>query len=645
MIDALQRDFALFEELRKNGTINAHTSVNNASVEEAQLKVEKRYVKYVVVLNRLAAEKPDFCSLVDQYVLLRRVKKQLFTHYNHNCSRTCKWENVERGTPVYDPFVPEAVRAKHAASGMVFVCLLSGKEHICGKDRCRRYSRQSHGEVSCEISGLSFDSVVTTVYARSKNHIQQQQAEHNGDGLEDDGGGGAADEYIEIAEPVELFASTAGQDESSIATLLTNDDPEISEKLSKTTETASGPQEERKRKLLQRAALAASLTLGIEDRSGDAEKKRKPNPPVKKRTKRPRNHQIEDRSGDAGASETQVVLEHDAKTLQEYQRAFLMGQAQSFAGAVQRNPRQERDRLDRQNYGRDVIVSSFYDIKENYRKLVNDMYHEVLGGPKSEDTFNAAHQKAIESAEALADRYVSSMLTASRIPDRSRVYEIYMRFLYPLLGQTFSRAFGQDSDVAAREYFAEAILKVWKIIDCTPQLGNLTPTTTSGGAATSANRNSSTTKTTSHKKARIQLRTVALAILYKLRDGIFTMVDYDPETNRALSKHQAQISTKPLKTERLCFIPPHEYLDRLPNENQLSRMKLKTVDSSVYVTGRNICNCYTSLLLYGLPMDCVRQYQLAAHMPIRFVNDQVLEISQEIAAECKKDLKNNKIVT
>jgi hypothetical protein len=557
------------------------------------MRAEKRYLRYVVLLYPLVhGHTAPARHLAHQEVMYLKSQKEVVLEHNkqkkskrpqHSCGRDCQWESLDKrqGLWIYDPWEPELGEGQ--PTGDVYVCAESGRSHLCGEHRCRRVMRQPNGEMSCEISGQSFQNAVLPRYTRSKLHASQQQ--QSGDAEQHDGG----DETYVRTDVDLLLHAPPGDNNSALDSSL---------------------YAEKKRQLAEKASLLASLAA--------ATPKQAPRP----RQKRPRNQQIADRSG-GGANQAD-----DNNNMDQYEQQLLVG---TLVDQEQR--RQQQLRAQQYNpYSRSHIQRSFAEIRDANKQYARNLCFEMFVSPAVDDRLRKKHLEAMQQAEALADRYIQDTLRMGRQPDRMRVYDSYMQFVSPLLEQTFSRYLSGNAnekhgynDLNASEYFSDAILKVWKLLECTPRA--LDPRATPA---------SSTTAAAAVVKPHIQLRSLAMGILYRLRDGLYCNVHYDTETLCVLSHARAKVHTKPVATHRFCFIPPHTFLDRLPNENEISRVaKFSNNNSGVFVKQSTLQNYYQSLVLQGLSLAVMQQYQLAAHMPILYASDQVQQQSAEILAQAK----------
>lgn len=592
---SLDADFALLDqhieaELLALNSRDTRPGFKEIKDEDRQLRAEKHYLRYVVVLyprmygrqvreDEMAPE----TILTDEQVAQLRVQKDALLPNNkskrsrnpqHNCGRSCDWESLPghlRNAPwIYDPCDPELGWCR--ASGLVFICATSGRAHLCGDNRCRRKTRQPTGELSCEISGRSFDSDILPSYTRDKLHASQRQKH--------DEQNDAGDETY-VRTDMELLMHQEQQVQPSPGSAGSLDHSLYAEK---------------KRKLADQAAMLATMASAV------------PKQPIRKREKQSRNRQIPDRSG-----------------AEQHSTLATMGDALLAEACKPRPPAPSM--MDGSIFGRGRIQRSFEEIREASRKFAEQLCYEMFVSPAVDVHLHRKNAQAMQQAESLADRYIQETMRVGRQPDWLRIYECYMMFLSPLLEQTFSRYLPSGvasnsgySDIHACRYFSEAILKIWKMLECTPRA--LEPRSHAPPGQLT--------------KPHIQLRSIAMGILYRLRDGCFATIKYCTKTLCVLSEQRSQSHTDPVKEHRFCFIPPHEFLARLPNENEIAPLATQSGNNSgVFVNQRTIQSYYQSLVLQGLPLSTVHQYQLAAHMEIRYASELVRQQSSDILAQAK----------
>lgn len=660
-----ERDLDLFEALRATDTV------------ERQHTAEKRYLRYAVLLARSAGWREEQVTREANYVELRLRKSSLFPEYRHLCRRDCRWASLDRGAPIFDPF--DRTNPASKATGAVFVCRQSGHAHVCGQGYCQRYIPQTNGEFACPISGFWAGTVVCTSrrYGRNSSQYQQQDAgrggEH-GDGEEEAGAAPHPEEDEEAAEndeennsgeagtlahsapvtEVDNRAVTKSAKKKPAArravvraprdanARLLFGEPNESERAAEQQRSEAGTggappvpsngatlvaqlsASERAKKLQRRGALAASLanvSLGQPDEAANP-----PPQPQQKRTKRVRNHQIADRSiealqnsrrarGDEGAgTPSKRVTREEFEAMSRLGSGALGKSAQSAPGAASSRAEEEDQR-----YGGKALQAAFQQITSDMHVQVLNAVKEHLKTSISEAKLQEACLAAVREAQAAADRYFDSERAEGRVPERFRVYAIYMEAHQRVLGRVFAMYLSPWDATRAPDYFTRCVLLIWKMISTIPPpptdrqlLGGEEP---EGGVAATQR---TPTGTPSVATGVFKISKMILPILYQMRAGVRDEVYYDPTTRRVVSRESAPHSPVPLRCERITYVPAHQYLLLLPDEKQRASRKDK-----IFRTQRDIKTRFKTLTLCGLSIDTVRRYQLALYVKLDFVNPDV----------------------
>jgi hypothetical protein len=174
----------------RNPAVAASSAASSTTTvtDAERFRIEKRCIRYALLYQhavRLGIEgaTPE---------RLRAMKETLLPlkRYHRCFSQDCKWENwPARDRPwIRDPFVvveqdSAAAAAAVQASGMVYVCALSHKAHICGDGHCRLGTQTAEHDITCTVSG----QVIGT--ARIDNSFTGNQKRRFQDDPGSDGGG------------------------------------------------------------------------------------------------------------------------------------------------------------------------------------------------------------------------------------------------------------------------------------------------------------------------------------------------------------------------------------------------------------------------------------------------------------------------
>ena len=273
--------------------------------------------------------------------------------------------------------------------------------------------------------------------------------------------------------------------------------------------------------------------------------------------------------------------EKEFRSLEEFQDAFFSGQLKTQADSTLLAPEYGRSMID-------ITMKSFSETSKNFAERLarNLMFHPMIG-----KLLNERHEDADQQASAQADRYCSAMIGQGCAPRREMIIYIYYSFQRRLLNQTLQRvSTDRRNEYFYVGYFKEAMLKTWAIISSTPH---------------------------SKERTRAVLSRLALAIMYKLRDGLRMDITYDAESKRAVLRTKMEPGRQYM-TEAIEFIPAHEILYCMPEANEIKLLQLQELRSpSVMKSQRKLNDYYSSLIIKGLHIDQVRQFSLRHYMAIR----------------------------
>jgi hypothetical protein len=127
--------------------------------------------------------------------------------------------------------------------------------------------------------------------------------------------------------------------------------------------------------------------------------------------------------------------------------------------------------------------------------------------------------------------------------------------------------------------------------------------------------------TSKKKRSHIQLKHIALAIIYALKRGVYKKVWYNRRTQLVyMLESDALLEPQDSCCEELQFVPSHLYLmRRMPPEDKLQCLEFSQIEgagqvaTTVVDTYRWIARCFESLLTLSpaLSIQRVREYQLA----------------------------------
>ena len=448
--DDLTREFAQLEKL-----IKTEEATNS---EEILLRAEKRYIQYELIVKPLA-RKLGFKDLSP--AALHQYKKQLFhskkyqydpitgkevCHVCHAPSRgdsrvnACQFQSLKKGNRKSDPL---DVRIVFEATGEIYVCTDTLVTHVCGTNRCKRYTVQGQGILVCNISGL----VIGTQYSV----ISPGRWARSGAGVTDGGEGG---EYDLHEGDAGIHGETGDDDDDQhqqINADVTLWPPEEHE----TVASLSG----KKRKQQQQTEAFKKLAR---DLSVTTTVVAVPVPiPVPIQLSGPTI-----RSASVSGFQTSYYSGRKSPAPSITTHKFARG---SVADLLQQHVAGGGTSA-KAWYGKDMIDFSVRTVKLTSRNHTIQICYAMLYHTRAKNLFDNRYGTALSGAERETDDYYETCTLQNRMPNRFVVYGIYWQHIEPLFPMTVSRVLSSldDADSRAGKYLCDAIVRIWKICEATP---------------------------------------------------------------------------------------------------------------------------------------------------------------------------------
>jgi hypothetical protein len=381
------------------------------SAEADNLRIEKRYIRYELVVTPLARR----CGVrFHDSQGLRKWKQQKFASArhppSHNCTPQCPFAHVQSGTPIQDPRTGQTCRA----TGLVFVCQNTLNTHYCGKDVCKQSVVQQQGILACPISGLELGQQFTHQFGivwdygtRGKRRplgkddkqplaIAKSLIEEGADD-EDGGGGGAGDEVVAEEEEEGTERGSGGGGQGSFL-----------------------------------------------------HKRRKQVEPLDLQQKPP-------------TLMDQFMRSKNELNLGKPLYVF-------FRNSHADEMRQQTQRLDI-CYGRELIEWVMHNADRRDHKTAEQLVNAILFHPTAKQLFEKLQMEAIQHAEQQCTQYMQHCARYRMKVDWLVMWNLFQQhvvtpYLVPSVVQYLSKQRGVD--IAVREYFSLALWKVWKIVECSP---------------------------------------------------------------------------------------------------------------------------------------------------------------------------------
>lgn len=547
---------------------NKTLEMKNAEIESIQ-KIEKRFLK-IQALWKLAQEKN--VSVIRDVNELKTWKHKLFvSKEHHTCNGLkCEWlstGNLDEKTNslideyVVDPLevVPPGQKKKfYKGTGNVYVCSISGNAHICKREipSCQKYIINRASEIICSVSG----SVLGTQFCSSTPY---------GRSLVSDGSnsfrGEVGDEIIADLPQNEIV-------EEFIPTIETTDKPgelgikkNVQEENHKRKRDSYVLPESKLAKFSKPPSLLKSLEseTTIHNAVGVLNNHHLATTTTTKKLKKGSGPQS--KSG-------------NLDSIESFELAFLSGKLKSSHDTTESNP----------EYGRHMILEVIHKFTEVNKTTSERIVNSLMFHPEINKLLFARHLKAENEASLIADKYCAAMVNQGCAPRREMIMYIYYQNQRALLNQTLIRV-GMDYRLRLSfvQYFQEAMLKIFAIVSCTPY---------------------------AKEHSRVSLSGIALAIMYKLRDGLHMSVTYDSVTSRVVLSHKLE-SGKSYKTESIEFIPAHEMLHCMPEPHEIRNLQIDELrNTSLMKSQKILMEYYSSIRSQSLHIEQVRQYCLSNYM-------------------------------
>lgn len=566
----VEAQLSFVEELLREERARQTRATGQVINENDVLRIEKRVIRYRIASELAGKNKLPNRNFTD---VIRRYKQNLFRcKRNHNCTpQHCKFSHEPAGRCIYDPRVADR-SVWCTSTGLVHVCLASGIAHLCG-ERCRSYMVQRQGILVCEISGLMIGTQISHVEGRRPRPDVEAAVEwaSRKEGATEDAAAALDEDGLE-----ELDAPSRTKKSPKIPS---------SKRRKRTRDDSSSDDEEIREKIsrsqveLQRAMVEDSI-FGI-------------NPAAASRP----------------GCQTTAALLRDIKLAK-----FAPGSAAERMQARSGGGRLATEAC----YGRELILYSFEGLTQSNRETAEVICDVIMHDPVMKKAFEKKQVEMHQAALRAVDKYVQYCVEHQQVPERFFVYRLLWCTHRQILPDILARCISADSDRhLAKGYFAEAVIKFWKILECTPYCCDSNLET--GGAASKK------------KRTRTHLKRIAPAIMYLLRDGMTHWVAYDIPSRIVLpdlcSLDNAQNVNKQLPPtvarEEVSFLPAHRYLAvRMPQVNDFKLLDFSSVPpdgqvgTDIIYNRRWVQSCIRSLLtvLPPLTIDAVRQYCLSAHM-------------------------------
>lgn len=624
----------------------AASNVPTVTDEAAVLQIEKRALRYEIAAESLRQLNPQSSRSLDA---VRRHKQELFrkTKRQHMCDpRVCKWSSKNAKDKTFDPRVVDR-SAWCYATGNVYVCQTSGKVHYCG-DRCRKNTRHAQGIYVCEISGRDFGAHISHVEGRRPrpeleekyDHHQQHSVAAEGNDDHDDFLVQALDDDDDDADADGVVVSDTEEQQQPQLQLLKNTPPTRKRQKPSTTHPAH-PQRQRRRKRSKGDDSDADDTTGGLLLAAAATREQNE---TYYETMQQLQESFFGRQAETTAARQQLPYADDSAAAAAVTNNKFFGgtrrpppPVEKFAHGSIAQRMQERSAGGRASveadYGANLIRFAFEFLTNDNRRcayvICDVMMHNSTVQQMREMRLHTVHKQA----ELLVERYVQQCVQNKVVPDFWFVRRLFWTHHKPWISFILSSCSPSNDEhrEAACNYFGEAVLRIWKILECTPFYCAAVLERERGGAASKKRR------------TRTHLKQIAPAIVYLLRSGLSFIVAYDKPTRKVVAQfcllHQASKTASDaaaapasepqlpadIVRETVVFVPEHRYLaTRIPSMDDFNILDFRRVPgegqigTDVMSKSSWIQRCIRSLLTCQPPLtiDTVREYCMSAHMRI-----------------------------
>jgi hypothetical protein len=262
-------------------------------------------------------------------------------------------------------------------------------------------------------------------------------------------------------------------------------------------------------------------------------------------------------------------------------------------------------------YGNQLLDWVFRNADPRDKRAAEEFCEAMLFHPAATALREKLQLEALQLAEQRCTQYMQDCRRSRMQPDWVAVWNFFHQhsvgpFLTPVVAQCLSKQRG--ADIHARQYFSEAVWRIWKIVESSPfccaehlRWGDATP---------------------KKKRSHIHLKRIGVAIFYALRHGIRQDIWYNIRTQQVYMEQadaQKEADQREVACEQVDFVPAHVYLARrLPPEDRFSSLQFGSVSgtgqvvTAVVDTFRWLTKCYQSLTVPepALTIQRVREYRL-----------------------------------
>lgn len=224
--------------------------------------------------------------------------------------------------------------------------------------------------------------------------------------------------------------------------------------------------------------------------------------------------------------------------------------------------------------------------------------------------------EADRTARTAVAAYYRECYDARRMRDPYRVMEIVNNHVRKHVDRLEVLGFmDTEPDPAVLVYFEECVVATWYMMSYTPFAQRF--------------------------QSGVSLRKHAVGILYKLQTGFYVDVLCDPRDGRVVVHDRRTLDvwlkSKPEGVDRwtepdgqevalvtICFLPRHQFLERIPQKNDLNKYEILNdiTSTNVVDSEKLICDCYNSLLELGFGLDMLAEFCLDRYVRVRdFLSD------------------------
>lgn len=247
-----------------------------------------------------------------------------------------------------------------------------------------------------------------------------------------------------------------------------------------------------------------------------------------------------------------------------------------------------------EKYGRRAVVASMEKVPRTARDTAFDLCRRLLFGERAEAAMDAKLLEAEERACKTVAAYIKACQEAEAPHRREVCVAIYHSSFYPLLDRAFGMARLRMCD--QREvcnYFATAAIAAWRLLNATPLAQEV------GGS---------------------QFKTVAIGLIYALREGMRVRVRFWRDSRRSLTDREYEALPPEKKAEcderTVWLLPAHDALRCLPSDSEAKRVVKDTASRSIMISLSNIKDYFQSLFNRGLTIEQIEDYCLSSYLAV-----------------------------